>query len=411
MASPNRATDRPGPRPPINDEWVRAAGACFSRACCAPFSRRVRSVLERAFDDAQVLGTYDHLRSPFANRLAAGDLRFAHLLASLDVPGTSLLLDILAAPGQRRSGCSRGLASGLGLFSRRLDSLDWLGSPSVFVHRQAGVRTSMLDEDTIRTKVGEASLTMLRELGVNRVCAIRAAASIRNRAETLAGVYRAVHGMPATEALIRLRKGVFSLIGLPPPAFKQIPLSGLLPLFADAIEAAAADGCDLTRVPLSSLTATGLFAWLSESGRKVGTVVPERLGGFLVLGRTCFRISFEQLLRALADGLAVPSTLVVYALLHRLGGYPSFGDSHALDRALHGWPGLPRNSLALTPDGVSTPTVGLIRVRNRVHRHLNVDLLVHSNTTLRESICSAALTGQRSYDIDIRHWAQTECVG
>lgn len=370
----------------------------------------VRAALAPGLGPVDVIGTYDHLRTPFANRLCAGDLRFNKFLEHEGRPqgrGVLLLLDVLQPPEARPYGSLRGLASGLGIFSPTFTQLDSLGSPKKYLHRQPRLRSSVLSESLVARRVAGAAFSWMRNQGVPRSQAKRSSTVLERRAQEIAAIYRDVDGMESRRAIQEVRRCLWKRIGLDDPRFRTVLLSDILGTLAVALDTAASEGFDLTKVPRETLGDGSLFVVLHPDGTRDGFVVPTNRSLRIVgtQGRAERAIRFSDLLRQLERGLAVPTTVLLFAVLHRLAQYPAFGDSHDLDQRVRAWPGIAGHTTTVTREATSTPNLGLVRVGDKKYRHVTVDLLVHAPEDLLVHARRTAESGKPSYDLDLLSWA------
>lgn len=363
-------------------------------------------------DKDRIIGTYDHLRSPFSNRLVTADQRLAALAHHSGVKAVLLCLDATMLPTVRTRNTSRGDQVGLAVFSRKMSARDYLFSErSRLLELQRPVDRLAIGSNEILCYVHDPIVTFLRTRARRtKREALHVADLMAARAHRIIAIYANEREAPVeshsgVEYLLSVRERLWTALGIGDCSrgISKVPISSLRPGISDVLQSMQAEAwfrrfmssCEFCKMRLLDCTSdegyTGsvycedgkqIFSIVNVSMRKVG---PKR-------------VYWDQICRMVRQGSAFPTTPLLYLIIHLCAGYPHFGNSHELNQAICGMIGIrERLDVDLTDGETNSTSVALIEmplgVTDRRQRNVTMDALWYGFDNYRSVCDRAAFSG------------------
>ena len=364
------------------------------------------------FSEYTIVGTYDHLRSPFSNRILVGDERFSRLCRETGTQGVLLVLDCTMLPASRCRGTHVGHTIGLCDFSSRDELLDKISADGMayFSYQRASPLTALSDKFWCRFKDVFANL-LRRDTKLPRKRALSLSNVILSRAHLLESLYLTAFSEASrvddsvAHALLRARGKVRQHCGL-----KDVPEDISIVLYSDfrrAIASAIEHLLEHLGISHRFWSACTHFMCVNSDGQCCGKYEYETGTNKFFLSTGDQReqlVTHDDMLARLAEGTAVPTTPMMYALLHLAGGIAHYGDSCGMNSWLSSVLDISQPCVDITRDGSNSFPVGTIAVRVRKHnvllRNVSADLLWHTPSTYRKYIDWAVLTGLPAFSLN-----------
>lgn len=379
-----------------------------------PLRLETRKVLFDSYEDV-VIGTYDHLRSPFSNRLATADIRFASVAALIGARCITLLLDMTMAPIERRHGTARGDRIGVYVFSRDMARLDrLLTNAHQYLPFQAKLAPISIGQTELIKHFRDPVVThLLQARGVRKQQAQRIAEVMTQRAELVINAYKCTlrecthEGTNASEKLLAVRNRIWEMIGLDYylSRIERIPISRFQKRIARSL--CLLEGLQWFRQFLkgSHKLNLRLLEYINGDGCENGSIYcSDGSNSFQILHATSNRIiktirGWSGLCSLIESGQAFPTTLLLYLLLHLVAGYPHFGNSYGMNNDLCEIMGISaRPYLDITDDTVNSIDVDLITVPMGVtatpQRNVTMDVIWHGFQAFHHKCIKVAETGK-----------------
>ena len=355
-----------------------------------------------------IVGTYDHLRTPFSNRLIVGDERFAELCRRTGARGVLLVMDCTMPPSTRSRGTHTGHKIGLSDFYHCENWSDAVTADGTAFFSYQPARALVLPSEDYWARFRNACVNMLRnQANIPRQVAIGAADSSCERARSVASLYAScfndaeARSENQAQALLRVRKRLRAFCGLEPEARVQVVLfSSMRCRIAAALSYFAVCFKGATRF----WSFAPPFRHIDPSGHTVGHYeYMASSGRFHLHGKrhcNCL-LSHLDLCQLVADGSAVPTTHMIYALLHLGGGVAHFGNSCGMNRSLGIALGVHRPAVDLTHDDSNSYPVGSVEIWRRGDRtflrNITADLLWQSRECYLRRIQNAVASGNSDF--------------
>jgi hypothetical protein len=370
--------------------------------------------------DHTIVATYDHLRSPFSSRLVSADARLQALAQSVGARPVVLLLDATMTPLERFHGTAKGDRIGLPIFSQKLSAKERLVTdPSVYLFRLEKPKAPSLTTHDVESGFKKSVATFLRNnKGVGRMAALQAAETMAIRAQGVIRCYRealtsaSAKGLSVPRAFLEARNALWRLLNLESytSGLHFVLFSEMRMQFALALEAIAQRGYSIARLAGASNGSVKLMECVGGDGTHRGSICYDRCAdSFRVqcsapqpaMGRP---INLRDLHQMVADGSAIPSTRVIYAVYHLLGGIPHYGNSYDLNPVTAGLLGVSRPDVDVSPDGDNSIPIGEIVIRSQqfawTHKHLTMDALWFGGERYRRIVARVVETGTPAFNFD-----------
>jgi hypothetical protein len=391
---------------PVDSFLAEAVARYSCNRADAPVIPSIRQAL--GLSDESILGTYDHLRTPFSSRLLVGDERFATLCRRTGARGVLLVLDCTMPPSTRSRGTHSGHTIGLSDFCRSECWLDAVTSDGSALYSYQPSTPLVAPSEDYWSRFCNACLNMLRnQAKIPRQTATRAADLACESARSIVSLYASAlsearaHSENLAQALLRVRAGLRAASGLDPmPGVDVILFSSVRGSIASALSCFVDRFGDSTRF----WSLGPLFQRIDESGHLVGRYgyrADTRRFHLHVNGHCGCPLSHEEVCRLVADGSVLPTTRMIYALLHLGGGVAHFGDACNMNRRLGITLGMQRPAVDLTCDGSNSFPVGSVEIERRGHRtslrNITADLVWQSRESYFRHIHTAVASGKPAF--------------
>lgn len=379
-----------------------------------PLIREVRKVLFDGYEDV-IIGTYDHLRSPFSNRLVTSDIRFSSIAASIETRCVTLLLDMTMTPIKRRHRTARGDRIGVHVFSRDLARLDrLLTNPHQYLSFQTSLAPIRIGQIELIKYFRDPVVThLLQGRGVRKRQAQRIAEVMTQRAEHVINAYcRTLQDCTseetnASERLLAVRNRIWEMIGLNSylSRIERIPISRFQKRIAQSL--CMLEGFQWFRRFLkgSHKLDLRLLEYIDRNGCENGSIYcSDGSNNFEIRHASPNRITktvkgWDGICSLVDSSQAFPTTHLLYLLLHLAAGYPHFGNSYGMNNDLCEIMGISaRPFLDITDDNVNSIDVDLITIPMGVtampQRNVTIDLIWYGIEAFRHKCINVAETGK-----------------
>lgn len=385
------------------------AGALTRYSCNradAPAIPAIRK--ELGLSDESILGTYDHLRTPFSSRLLVGDERFAALCKRTGTKGLLLVLDCTMPPSTRSRGTHAGHTIGLSDFYRSEYWSDAVTPDGSALFSYQSTAAFVAPSEDYWSRFCNSFVNMLRnQARIPRQAATRAADGACESARSIVSLYASAlsdaraHSESLAQALLRVRARLRAASGLEPmPGIDVMLFSSVRGRFARALSCFAERFSKATRF----WSLGPVFQRVDRAGHLVGRYeYGANTGRFHlhVNGHCECPLSHEEVCQLVADGSVVPTTRMIYALLHLGGGIAHFGDACGMNRRLGTALGVRRPAVDLTCDGTNSFPVGSVEIERRGHltslRNITADLVWQSRESYLRHIRAAVGSGKSEF--------------
>lgn len=371
-----------------------------------------------------ILGTYDHLRSPFSNRLITADWRISELNFKLGVRVISLCLDVSLKPSDTVRGTRRGDQIGLSVFSKKLAAIDCIYKEhdKYLINRKSSMEISIKPE-SLRRYLFDPVVSFLRSSSGRTKKEILDTAELFNeRASRVVALYDETakkaenENISHSQGLLLIRGNMWNLMGLDnlEVNVRRILLSELLIKISDALVLMQRTPWFKKFIENCSARNLRLMERIDCEGNHIGSVYyKDADNGFIVLHNGKQQIierglNWTRVCTYVRDGLASPTTALLYLLFHIGAGYFHFGNSYKLNELLCQMIGIsPRLEVNLTDDGANSTPVSTIRlplgVSENQQKNITIDALWFESNHYR-GLCEQAIrTGKAACDLVFGH--------
>lgn len=364
------------------------------------------------FDETTIIGTYDHLRSPFSNRLLSGDERFSRLCSHIGANGILFILDCTMPPAYRCRDTHIGFTMGLSDFLKRGQIEDAVTiAPKTYFPFQPALPLSTMSL-AFWDRLYNAIVNLLRRYTkLERKIALRLARNMLSRARALESIYLSAfseaHAQEenVAKALLRVRKKLRYHCGMDetPQGVRIILYSDIRDKVASALEHF------ISRVDMSHdfWSTCKQFSYVDSEGYCRGAYKYDSVAEVFVLksgGNSKLAMRPGDIPGRVAAGTAVPTTNMLYALLHLAGGIPHYGNACGMNTALSRVLAISRPNVDITRDGENSITIGtigaIVRKRKVVLRNMTADLIWFARSTYRRLVQETVTSGQASFCVD-----------
>jgi len=364
------------------------------------------------FDNNTIIGTYDHLRTPFSNRILSADERFSKLCTSIEASGVLFILDCTMPPAWRYRGTHIGYTMGLSdLLGPRPTGDEITVDPKSFFSFQPILKLPVLSTKwwnrfyTAIVNLLRCNITLPRRKALNIASAICARGHILESIYYKAFSKACVNDESIASALMNVRAKLRNYCGLKEKAdgIQVVLYSDIRNKLAMALEHF------LRKMSISHdfwSRCTQFFS-VDSLGHYQGVYKYNSISGkFLhtVNSNIYSEIKYTDMPTKVATGCVVMTTQMLYVLLHLAGGIPHYGNSYDMYKNLSKLVKISRPYVDITRDGTNSVTIGSICAdlpkRRIILRNTTADILWYKPDNYIRLINSTVLNGQTSFNVN-----------
>lgn len=370
-----------------------------------------------------IIGTYEHLRTPFSSRLITGDARFSAIANSINIRCISFLLDMTMAPIDRYHKTARGDRTGLYVFSNKLSYLDHvISKPKQYISYKNTINNFNIGWREIKNHFHDPIISFLIEHHkYSKQKALFVAGEMSNRAHQIVEIYKSTaneNHLCVSDYLLSVRNKFWETLKIDEytTRIEKLSVSTLNIKIAHTLLLFKDRPWFQRFLKNASIYKLPLMKYLSEDGYNLGLIYCDnKCEDFKILHPVtkkfiCKIYGWDQLCETVAKRQSFPTTIILYFLFHIIAGYPHFGDSYDMNNLLCKILDISvKKNIDLTHDYTNSIPINEITipmgVSKSVQKNITVDVLwygfSHYKNICDNVIKSGKLTGKYTFGNDL----------
>jgi len=361
-----------------------------------------------------IIGTYDHLRSPFSSRLITGDARFSALATILNMKCISLILDLTMAPIDCYHKTARGDRIGLFVFSKKLAFLDRiiLNPHNYIPFNNTEININIGIPEIKKYFYDPIISYLLKNHKYNKQKVLFITEELTQRALQIVEIYNSVSKLEYKNIggyLLSVREKLWQKLNFDEHCdnIEQILISTMYKRIAHALLLFKGKSWFKSFLFNANMHNLPLFKYLDKNGHNSGVIYcGDKPEIFVVVHPVTKKFireikGWEQICEMIVKCQSFPTTIILYLLFHIVAGYPHFGNSHRMNEYLCKIINVPQNeNIDLTNDYTNSFPIDEISVpmgvSSKVQKNVTVDLIFHGFTNYK-IICNDVIRNGKMF--------------